>query len=95
MTLRARISRGASLTAGLVRYIAFVETQKEFIETHRGRQLGKPSQTFPVKSKDEADKIADALGARTCWRDGYYMAENEGVDIYFAPLITRMNGSTR
>ena len=81
MTLHSRISSRVSEVAGLIRFMAY-------IETHPAQRIEKASQTFPVSSKDEADKIAESLGARTLWRDGYYMAEREDIEIHFAPLIT-------
>jgi hypothetical protein len=81
LTLHSRISSGVSQVAGLIRFVAFIKTNPDL-------PIENASQTFPVKSKDEADMIAEALGARTLWRDGYYMAEREGIEIHFAPLIT-------
>jgi hypothetical protein len=81
MTLYSRISSRTSQVAGLVRFVAYIETTPDW-------RIEKASQTFPVSSKDEADKIADALGAQTFWRNGYYMAGREGIEIHFAPLIT-------
>jgi hypothetical protein len=85
MTLHSRISSRVCEVAGLIRFMAY-------IETHPERRIEKASQTFRVSSKDEADKIAESLGARALWRDGYYMAEREDIEVHFAPLITEESG---
>lgn len=87
MTLYSRISSRVSYVAGLARFMAFAET-------HPHLPIEKVEQTFPVRSKAEADQIAESLGARAMWRDGYYMAELKGMEIHFAPLITERDAST-
>lgn len=50
------------------------------------------TKTIIGASKPQADVIAVACGARTLWRNGYYMAAKEfgqvQVEIHFAPVIT-------
>jgi hypothetical protein len=90
MTLHSRVARRISLVAGLIRYAAFAETNPEL-------PIEQVTQTFPVKSKAEADQIAASLRMRTTWRDGYYMAEGEigrhPAEIHFVPPITDPDAS--
>lgn len=50
------------------------------------------SHTVVVRSKEQADRIATAVGIPTMWKNGYYMAAKEFggvlVEIHFAPMIT-------
>jgi hypothetical protein len=90
MTLRSRVTSRTSLVAGLIRYAAFAET-------HPQLPIPQVTQSFPVKSKAEADEIAESLGVRTTWRDGCYMAEGEirsrPMEIHFVPTITDPDAS--
>lgn len=90
MTLHSRVASRISLVAGLIRFAAFVETNPDL-------PIEQVTQTFPVKSKAEADEIAASLRMRTTWRDGYYMAEGEirghMTEIHFAPPITDPDAS--
>jgi hypothetical protein len=90
MTLHSRVASRTSLVAGLIRFAAFVEANPDL-------PIPQVTQTFPVRSKAEADEIAESLRVRTTWRDGYYMAEGEigghPMEIHFAPPITDPDAS--
>jgi hypothetical protein len=85
VTLHSRIKRRLELSAGLTRFAAFIKVNP------RLPIAGPVTQTFPVVSRAEADQVAEAWGARTTWRNGYYMAEGElaglALEIHFAPPI--------
>jgi hypothetical protein len=91
MTLRSRVTSRLSYAAGLRRFAALLSVNPDLSLPDYAEQ------TFPVESKAEADQIAEAFGARTLWRNGYYMAEAEfgGLrwEIRFAPPITEQDAA--